>query len=133
MTFIQCSPTADETTPVTTPQSSNPMTVSTQDPMPIVQPVGLAFPANETFIKVSKEAMASVVNISSSRKAENNKQSGSSPFFDDPFFRRFFGEEFEQRFGILNHDKNRVWDQALLSVLTAISSRITTSWNRQMS
>ena len=39
--------------------------------------------------------MASVVNISSSRKVEQTQR---SPFFDDPFFRRFFGEEFERRF-----------------------------------
>ncbi|MEC4674746.1 MAG: Do family serine endopeptidase [Nitrospirota bacterium] len=98
MTFIQCSPTADETPPLAESRSLIPMPASTRDPMPIVQPVGLAFPANETFIKVSKKAMASVVNISSSRKAGNNQQGSPSPFFDDPFFRRFFGEEFGQRF-----------------------------------
>ena len=52
-------------------------------------------PSNDTFIRVSKEAMASVVNIASSRKVEQTQR---SPLFDDPFFRRFFGEEFERRF-----------------------------------
>lgn len=97
LTFIQCSPSADETTLIAEPRVSNPLPTSSRDPMPIVQPAGLAFPANETFIQVSRDAMASVVNISSSRKAENDSQSGLSPFFDDPFFRRFFGEEFDQR------------------------------------
>lgn len=66
--------------------------------MPTVQPVGVPFPANETFIRVSKDAMASVVNISSTRKKEETSQRNPLPFFDDPFFRRFFGEEFEHRF-----------------------------------
>ena len=58
-----------------------------------VTTVGL--PSNDTFVRVSKEAMASVVNISTTRKVE---ESLKAPFFDDPFFRRFFGEEFERRF-----------------------------------
>ncbi len=96
--FSQCSPTTEETTPYSKTVESNRPSASNQDSMPIVQPVGLAFPANEAFIHVSKEAMASVVNIAASRKPEENAQSGTAPFFDDPFFRRFFGEEFDQRF-----------------------------------
>ena len=98
MVFNQCSPTADPSTTFTETGAANPPPASTPGSMPIVQPVGLPFPANETFIHVSKVAMASVVNISSSRKTEDNAQSGTSPFFEDPFFRRFFGEEFDQRF-----------------------------------
>src|SRR5690348_2936504 len=56
-----------------------------------------AFPSNDTFISVAKAARASVVNISSSQKAKPGEKS-LGPFFDDPFFRRFFGEEFERRF-----------------------------------
>ncbi|MFO0775766.1 MAG: DegQ family serine endoprotease [Nitrospiraceae bacterium] len=49
--------------------------------------------ANEAFIAIAKSARASVVNISSSRKLKNeNEPSANSPF-DDPFFRRFFGDE----------------------------------------
>jgi Do/DeqQ family serine protease len=51
--------------------------------------------SNDTFVSVAKSAKASVVNISSARKSSS--ESSSSPF-DDPFFRRFFGEEFERRF-----------------------------------
>jgi serine protease Do len=39
--------------------------------------------------------MASVVNISATK---HTAQAQESPFSDDPFFRRFFGEEFERRF-----------------------------------
>ena len=54
-------------------------------------------PANETFIGIAKSARASVVNISSSRKVKPDTQQFGNPF-DDPFFRRFFGDEFEKRF-----------------------------------
>jgi serine protease Do len=52
-----------------------------------------SFPGNETFIAVSKLAKASVVNISSSQKAASAGEGFQNPFFNDPFFRRFFGEE----------------------------------------
>jgi serine protease Do len=50
---------------------------------------------SRTFVAVAKVAKASVVNVSSTRKAGKGP---SAPFFDDPFFRRFFGEEFDRRF-----------------------------------
>ncbi len=73
-------------------------------PTPAPTPVATALPtagipSNETFIAVAKAARASVVNISSTRKGDGGEQF-SNPFFDDPFFRRFFGEEFERRFRI---------------------------------
>ncbi|MEW6543555.1 MAG: DegQ family serine endoprotease [Nitrospirota bacterium] len=61
------------------------------------QPAG-SVPSNETFVSVAKLARASVVNISSVRKTRLESEPIPSPFFDDPFFRRFFGEEFERRF-----------------------------------
>ena len=51
------------------------------------------FPGNETFISVAKLAKAAVVNISSSQKSAQSSEGPSNPFFNDPFFRRFFGEE----------------------------------------
>jgi serine protease Do len=54
----------------------------------------LAF--NQTFVKIAKEAKASVVNISAIKRT--TQAPGKNPLFDDPFFRRFFGEEFERRF-----------------------------------
>ena len=52
----------------------------------------VSFPGNETFISVAKLAKASVVNISSSQKTVQG-EGFQNPFFNDPFFRRFFGEE----------------------------------------
>ena len=50
----------------------------------------------QPFVAVAKHAKAAVVNISSVKKtAQGAERPG--PFFDDPFFRRFFGEEFERR------------------------------------
>src|SRR5688500_10787891 len=49
----------------------------------------------QPFIGVAKQVKAAVVNISSVKKL-NTKREGErgNPFFDDPLFRRFFGEEF---------------------------------------
>jgi Do/DeqQ family serine protease len=95
---MQCSEAPQDTPQISSSTISAVVQASTQDSMPTVQPVGVPFPANETFIRVSKAAMASVVNISSTRKKEASSQQNSNPFFDDPLFRRFFGEEFEHRF-----------------------------------
>ncbi len=93
--FVQCTEVPGSSDPV----AEATVSPSASDPNPqgfLAKTVSL--PSNDTFIKVSKEAMASVVNIASSRKIEQSKQSQRSPFFNDPFFRRFFGEEFERRF-----------------------------------
>lgn len=57
-------------------------------------------PNSRTVIAVAKQAKASVVNVSSTKKVSEGQGflESPSPFFDDPFFRRFFGEEFERRF-----------------------------------
>ncbi len=52
---------------------------------------------NSTLVQVAKLARPAVVNISTTVSAKKLKPL-QSPFFDDPFFRRFFGEEFEKRF-----------------------------------
>ncbi|WP_447969441.1 DegQ family serine endoprotease [Nitrospira sp. M1] len=93
--FVQCSEVPGGSAPVAEATTTD---VETE---PKARPVNVAtvsLPSNETFIKVSKEAMASVVNISSSRKVGKSKKSQQAPFFNDPFFRKFFGEEFEEQF-----------------------------------
>ena len=52
---------------------------------------------NSTLVQVAKQARHAVVNISTT-VSPKKAQPLQSPFFDDPFFRRFFGEEFEKRF-----------------------------------
>jgi len=51
---------------------------------------------NQALIEVAQLAKPAVVNISVLSKATIPQQ--STPFFDDPFFRRFFGDEFGRRF-----------------------------------
>ncbi len=53
--------------------------------------------SEQLFVPIAKRAKASVVNVSSVKKTKQDGQSFQNPFFDDPFFRRFFGEEFERQ------------------------------------
>lgn len=76
---------------------------STQDPVAVAAPPAShimsdgGLPASQPFVAIAKRAKASVVNLSSVKKIKQEGQRFPSPFFDDPFFRRFFGEEFERR------------------------------------
>lgn len=81
---------------------SAPSTLSTSHPTTVTAPCAAAPAAvtelsGQPFVAIAKLAKASVVNVSSVKKTKKEGQSFSSPFFDDPFFRRFFGEEFERR------------------------------------
>jgi serine protease Do len=76
------------------PASNGGDSQSTPSPAPSASNAVLS---NETFVSVAKQARQVVVNISSVRNREAGKEN-SNPFFDDPFFRRFFGEEFGRRF-----------------------------------
>jgi len=101
LTQIQCSE-APSHTPSANTSSDSMATAKPQtalalasDAPPIVKISSPLLASNETFTKVAKNAMASVVNISATK--HTTMQSPNNPFFDDPFFRRFFGEEFERR------------------------------------
>jgi serine protease Do len=51
------------------------------------------------FVEVSKAVTPAVVNISTTRVVRNEENSGpGNPFFEDPFFRRFFGDDFYRQF-----------------------------------
>ncbi len=52
------------------------------------------------FAEVAKSALPAVVNISSSRIIRSTENGPGSPFFNDPFFRRFFGEDFGPQFNV---------------------------------
>jgi serine protease Do len=52
---------------------------------------------DQPWITIAQQAKASVVNISSMRKSAQPGERLPRSFFDDPFFRRFFGEDFERR------------------------------------
>jgi serine protease Do len=91
--FAHCSQSQESNDPA----DHNPPAPSPAAVAAVPTAVGSAsLPSNDTFVTVAKIAKASVVNISSTRKAP--PESSSNPLFEDPFFRRFFGEEFERRF-----------------------------------
>jgi len=46
------------------------------------------------FASVAKKALPAVVNIASSKTVRFPDQGSQSPFFSDPFFRQFFGDQF---------------------------------------
>lgn len=52
---------------------------------------------SQPFVAIAKQARASVVNISMVKTRTGGSGRFINPFFEDPFFRRFFGEEFERR------------------------------------
>lgn len=101
LTQIQCSEAPSQAPNATTasavltksgPQTAIALAADTTPVMKVSTPL---LASNETFTKVAKDAMASVVNISATKRTA---QAQENPFSDDPFFRRFFGEEFERRF-----------------------------------
>ncbi len=99
LTQIHCSesPSQSPSTTTSPPGLSKsglqPALALASDTPPAIKVSAPLLASNETFIKVSKEAMASVVNISATRRVVQE-----NPLTEDPFFRRFFGEEFERRF-----------------------------------
>jgi serine protease Do len=104
VTNIQCSQ-APSNTPSDNPPSITEAITETEIQVPVVHAadrppiVNVSTPllaSNEAFVKIAKEAMASVVNISATKRTA--QAPGTNPLLDDPFFRRFFGEEFERRF-----------------------------------
>src|SRR5690349_20419843 len=52
---------------------------------------------DQPFVAIAKRAKASVVNIASVKKRSSLGNQGVIPFFEAPFFRRFFGEDFGSR------------------------------------
>lgn len=98
---IQCSeapsqvPSATTSTDVLTKVIPQPTIALASDSPPAVKVSTPLLASNETFIKVSKDAMASVVNISATKRVT---KAPDNPLSEDPLFRRFFGEEFERRF-----------------------------------
>lgn len=68
---------------------------STPQPVPVALPPA-AVPGGQNFVEVAKAVTPAVVNIFTTRTS-----AGGPPHalpFDDPFFRRFFGDEFSRRF-----------------------------------
>jgi len=75
--------------------TQEPVAVAAPPPSPIKSDRG--FIASQPFVAIAKQARASVVNISSVKNGTRRSEPNLGPLFEDPFFRRFFGEEFERR------------------------------------
>jgi serine protease Do len=73
-----------------------------QSPSGVVRPIATApqMPMSganaKNFVEIAKTVKPAVVNIAASRSGKSGDGPQSSPF-DDPFFRRFFGDEFFKR------------------------------------
>jgi len=52
------------------------------------------------FVPVVDKVLPAVVNIASSKIVRSPDQGPPSPFFSDPFFRQFFGDEFSRQFRV---------------------------------
>src|SRR5574341_955371 len=52
---------------------------------------GVSYDNGSPFVAVAEKVSPAVVNISAKRMEERDYHDGYSPFFDDEFFRRFFG------------------------------------------
>ncbi|HET6464912.1 MAG TPA: DegQ family serine endoprotease [Nitrospiria bacterium] len=59
-----------------------------------------ASPADQGFVAVAKAATPAVVNISTTRVIKSPSGTPMTPFFQDPFFRQFFGDEFSRQFEV---------------------------------
>lgn len=81
--YLFASPTAAVTSP--SPETStSPPAGSADQPKSALQ---------TTFAPVVKKVMPSIVNVFSSKEIRNDSRN-VGPLFDDPFFRRFFGDDF---------------------------------------
>ncbi len=73
-----------------------------EEPAPVARPVAtapqpaLAVPGGQTFVEIAKAVRPAVVNIYATKSGRAEGSHGTP--FDDPFFRRFFGDEFFKRF-----------------------------------
>jgi len=79
---------------------SPPSDVTVQQPVAVAaqqgpQPAGDMSVSAQPFVAVARQAKAAVINISSAKKSARRGEEDPLPFFDDPFFRRFFGQEFQ--------------------------------------
>jgi serine protease Do len=57
-------------------------------------------PMDQGFVGVAKSATPAVVNISTTRTIKGPSGAPMTPFFEDPFFRQFFGDEFHRQFEV---------------------------------
>ena len=64
------------------------------------------------FAPIVKQAVPAVANVSSSKIVRTPE--GGSPFFNDPFFRQFFGDEFSRQFQVPRERRERSLGSAVI-------------------
>ena len=72
--------------------------VASPSPATAARPVSLPGVDNQLFVRVAEATTPSVVNISTSRVIKGRRGAPPAPFFNDPFFERFFGDDFFRQF-----------------------------------
>jgi serine protease Do len=75
-------------------------------PVATAPPPTVVIAADRNFVQIAKAVRPAVVNIFTSRTGKGLEGPHAMPF-DDPFFRRFFGEEFMKRFEAPRERKER--------------------------
>src|SRR5438105_3696974 len=85
-----------------------PAAVPSVTPPPTVVAIPPAFVpgSDQNFVRIAKAVTPAVVNISTTRQGREGGGQHGTPF-DDPFFRRFFGDEFFRRFEAPKERKER--------------------------
>ncbi|WP_447979764.1 DegQ family serine endoprotease [Candidatus Nitrospira bockiana] len=79
------------------PESTERRAAPAPTPTPVAVPPAVVVPdTDHNFVRVAKAVTPAVVNISTTRSGREG--GGHAMPFDDPLFRRFFGEEFFRRF-----------------------------------
>ena len=81
-----------------------PFTKAQESPSPAVE-VAIPFPvpgvpSQQPLVEVARDVTPAVVNISTTRIYKGREDLSRNPFFEDPLFRRFFGDEFFHRFEV---------------------------------
>ena len=76
---------------------------------PVASAVQPALPGSngQNFVDIAKAVKPAVVNIFATRSGKSEGMPGQGSPFDDPFFRRFFGDEFFRRFEAPRERKER--------------------------
>jgi serine protease Do len=76
---------------------------------PVASAVQPALPGSngQNFVDIAKAVKPAVVNIFATRSGKGEGSLGQGSPFDDPFFRRFFGDEFYKRFEAPRERKER--------------------------
>ena len=82
---------------LTLSKGENPSRGVTGVALPLLPQVG---EGSQALVEVAKLVTPAVVNISTSRVLKGQEGFPLTPFFEDPFFRRFFGDEFFRQFEV---------------------------------